>query len=63
VCSNRIFFSCTGPYRRFLFPGVIVEYHGRRSTWRGMVRRSALTITRDGDRFSAEFSLEVEREL
>lgn len=62
-CSNRSTVSCTGPHRLFVRPGLIVEYQGLRETWRGMVRRCALTVTRDGDSFSADRSLEIEREL
>jgi hypothetical protein len=63
VCSNRALFSCSGPHRRFVAPGTLVEFQGRRVAWFGMVRRTALTVTRDGERFSAEVSLEIEREL
>lgn len=62
-CSNRATLSCSGPYRRWLRPGLLVEYQGRRSVRRGMIRRSALTITRDNESFSAQFSLEIEVEL
>lgn len=61
VCSNRSTFTCTGPHRRFVRPGTVVEYHGRRATWRGIVRRCAITITRDGKSFSADRALEIER--
>jgi hypothetical protein len=63
VCSNRATFTCTGPHRRFVRPGTVVEYHGRRATWRGIVRRCAITITRNGESFSADRALEIEREL
>lgn len=63
LCSNRALVSCTGPYRRFILPGTLIEYQARRSTFRGIVRRCALNVSRDGDRFSAEFALEIEREL
>ena len=63
ACSNRETFTCSGPHRRFVRPGTVVEYHGRRATWRGIVGRCAITITRDGKKFTAVRSLEVEREL
>lgn len=61
--TNRMQVAVSGPYRGFVRPGILVEYHGRRSIWRGMVRRSGLTLTRAGDSFSADRSLEIEREL
>lgn len=60
--GNRALVSISGPYRRWTDPGALVAYHGRRATWRCMVRRCALTISRDGDSFSADCSLELERE-
>jgi len=63
VCTNRATGTCSGPHRLFVQPGALVEYQGLRETWRGMVRRCAITITRDGDSFSATRSLEIEREL
>jgi hypothetical protein len=63
ACSSRSIFTCTGPHRRFVLPGTIVEYQGSRETWRGMVRRCAITITRDGNTFYATRALEIERAL
>lgn len=60
-CSDRATVSVSGPHRRWVRPGALVEFHGRRSTWRGIVTRCALTITRDGDNFTATRSLEIER--
>ncbi len=60
--TNRVLVSLTGPYRTFHRPGQLVEYHGRRETWRGMILRSAVTLTRDGDSFGADMALELERE-
>jgi hypothetical protein len=62
-CTNRAIHTCTGPLRQFVAPGTLVEYQGRRQVWRGLVRRCALTLTRDDDAFSADIGLEVEREL
>ncbi len=63
TCTDRATFSCSGPHRRWVRPGTVVEYHGHRSTWRGIIRRCAITISRDGNSFSAVRSLEIEREL
>lgn len=63
VCSDRATFTCSGPHRRWVRPGTVVEYHGHRSTWRGIIRRCAITISRDGNSFSAVRSFEIEREL
>lgn len=60
--TDRTVVTVTGPHRRWVQAGSLVEYHGRRSTWKGMVTRCALTITRDGDAFTADRSLEMERE-
>lgn len=62
TCSDRALVAVAGPFRRWMAPGTLLGYHGRRGAWRGMVRRCALTISRDGDQFSADISLEVERE-
>lgn len=60
--TSRVMVSASGPYRAWLPPGSLVEYHGRRSSYRALVRRCALTLTRDGDNFSATRSIELERE-
>lgn len=62
TCSNRRVVAITGPYRQWTAPGLLIEVQGRRETYRGIARRSALTIVRDGDEFKADFSLELERE-
>lgn len=62
-CSNRALVQTTGPHRLFVRPGTLVAHTGRRASWRGMVRRCAITISRDGDQFTADRSLELEREL
>ena len=61
-CSERVIVSINGPHRRWIQPGKLVEYHGQRSTWRGQVTQCAITITRDGDTFTADRALEMERE-
>jgi hypothetical protein len=61
-CSNRRVVAITGPYRQWTAPGLLIEVRGLRETYRGMVRRSALTIRRDGSEFTADMSLELERE-
>jgi hypothetical protein len=60
--TNRVLVTASGPYRQWLAPGSLLAYHGRRGSYRALVRRCALTITRDGDRFSATRSIELERE-
>ena len=60
--SNRLLVSVAGPYRRWIAPGGLVDYHGRRGPWRGLVRRCALTLSREGDSFTADVALELERE-
>lgn len=53
--------TITGPHRRWIPPGSLLRFHGRRGAWQGVITRCALTITRDGDTFTADRSLEVER--
>ena len=60
-CSHRTLVSLSGPYRRWVQPGALVEYRGRRETYRGMVKRFALTITRNGQDFTADMAMELER--
>jgi len=59
--SDRNLVTVSGPHRRWIKPGTLMEYHGRRGTWRGMVTRCGLTLTRSGDSFTADRSLEMER--
>lgn len=63
ACSHRQSHALTGPHRSMIWPGALVEVHGPRQTWRGLVKRCAITIARDGDNFSAERHLEIERQL
>ncbi len=60
--SDRNMVTVTGPHRCWIQPGLLVQYHGLRASWRGMVTRCAITITRDGDSFNADRSLEMERQ-
>ena len=60
--STRVLVTVSGPYRSWLAPGSLVAYHGRRESYSALVRRCALTISRDGDSFSATRSIELERE-
>jgi len=60
--TNRALVNLTGPHRLFVPTGTLVEYLGRRSSWRGMTRRCAITLSRDGDGFTGDRSLEAERE-
>ena len=60
--TNRSLVSLSGPYRGWRQPGELLHYIGRRGSWVGMVRRSSLTIHRDGDEFRADMALEIERE-
>ena len=62
-CSSRALVQTTGPHRLFVAPGTLVSWTGRRTSWRGLVRRCGITISRDGDQFTADRSLELEREL
>lgn len=59
-CSNRRIVNITGPYRKWLDTGRIVEFHGRRGCYRGMVIRSALVIKRDGNTFQADMAVDLE---
>nr|WP_321465172.1 hypothetical protein [uncultured Desulfobulbus sp.] len=61
-CSDRTLVTVTGPHRRWIQPGRLVRYHGIRSSWIGLVTRCAITITRNGESFTADRSLEMERE-
>ena len=60
--TNREMVTVSGPHRLWVHPGALVEYHGRRQTWRGMVRRCAVVISRQGEGFTADRNLELERE-
>lgn len=60
--TDRELVSVTGPYRAWISPGSLVEYRGRRCTWRGLVRRAGISISRNGDEFRADQTLELERE-
>ncbi|HNC99106.1 MAG TPA: hypothetical protein PKW90_23425, partial [Myxococcota bacterium] len=50
--------TLTGPHRRWIAPGSLLRFHGRRDAWQGIVTRCSLTISRDGDTFTADRSLE-----
>ena len=60
--TNRRAVSLSGPYKQWTKPGILVEVQGRRGVYRGMVRRSALTIQRRGKEFTADMALELECE-
>jgi len=60
--TDRVIQTASGPHRRWVQPGSLVEYHGRRGTWRGKLTRCAITLSRDGSSFTADRSLEMERE-
>lgn len=61
--TNRYIVTGNGPLLSFIRPGSIVEVQQTsRPPYRAMVRKWALSITRDGDNFSATQSLELERE-
>ena len=60
--TDRKLVSVAGPHRAWLAPGSLVEYQGRRGTWRGMVRRVGVSITRAEGEFRADHTLELERE-
>lgn len=60
--TDRQLVSVTGPFRAWLAPGSLVEYRGRRATWRGLVRRAGISITRSEGEFRADLALELERE-
>lgn len=60
--TARIIESITGPYRRFVAPGSLAKFHGRRGYWKGMVTRCAITLNRNAETFTAECALEMERE-
>lgn len=60
--TNREIVTGTGPLRRFISPGPLLEVmdleHG---PWRGMVTGCALSLTRGESDFSADINLTVER--
>jgi hypothetical protein len=60
--TGRVMVTVSGPHRRFVSPGTLVQYHGRRGSWVGLIRRCAITLSREGDSFTADRSLEIERE-
>ena len=62
TCSNRSVATATGPHRHWVQPGSLIEYHGTNGTWRGLLTRCAITITRDGDSFTADRAFELEKE-
>lgn len=60
--TNRLMVAASGPCRGWVAPGSLVEYHGRRGTWRGLVIRCGITISRSEGGITAERHLEIERE-
>ena len=60
--TDRVLVQVTGPYLGWLSPGSLVEYRGRRGSWRGLARRCALTLTRSEGEFRADHAVELERE-
>jgi hypothetical protein len=60
--TNREIVTAGGPYRQWLTPGALLAFHGRRGSWQGMVKRCGLTISREGEQFTATLSVEMERE-
>ena len=62
VCSNREMVTAAGPLKGFIRPGHLVEVaDSEQQVWRGMVTSCALTITRDGESFSADINTTTER--
>ena len=60
--TDRVLVQITGPYLGWLSPGSLVEYRGRRGSWRGLARRCALTLSRSEGEFRADHTVELERE-
>ena len=61
-CSNRQLISSTGPLAGYMRPGKLVEVaDAEKITWRGMIRTCAISINRDGDSFTADVNLRIER--
>ena len=61
-CSSREIVQSAGPYKGFIRPGSMVEVaDSEQQVWRGKVQSCAIVITRDGDSFSADTNLTIER--
>lgn len=60
---DRMLVAGRGPLRGdHIEPGALVENADMESpAWRGVVERSAITIEKSGDSFSASLALEIER--
>lgn len=60
--SNRELVTAAGPLKGFIRPGRLVEVaDSEQAVWRGMVKSCAITISLDGDEFTADINTETER--
>lgn len=63
ACSNREVVSSAGPLSGYVRPGTLVEVaDSERQTWRGMVKSSSIVVSMDGETFTADINLQIERE-
>ncbi len=61
-CSSRESVSSTGPHKGFVRPGSMVEVaDSEQQVWRGMAMSCAIVINRNGDSFTADTNLVIER--
>lgn len=62
---DAMIISANGPLRDdHIAPGSLIEVVDmERSAWRAQVERSAITLTRNGDNFTATQALEVEKNI
>ena len=61
-CSSREPITSTGPYNGFIRPGSMNEVaDSEQQVWRGMVKSCAVVINRNGDTYTADTNLTIER--
>lgn len=61
-CSSRETVQSTGPFKGFIRPGSMAEVaDSEQQVWRGIVQSCAIVINRDGDSFSVDTNLTIER--
>ncbi len=61
-CSNRQMVSCQCPQLHFIPTGTLVEVMEEYGAWRGLCRYWSLTLTLEGNVFTADTRLSIEKE-
>lgn len=61
-CSDRDKTACQCPAHSFIETGYLARITEERSIWNGLVRYWSLTLTIDGETYTADTRLTIERE-